>query len=181
MPPQGGDYTKAGGIYRDVHLLGVDPIHVTLQEWLTDTDHAIASPGIYYTATNVTSNSADLLIKAKLDNQSTVGRSVDVNSIVVDAQGKVCWQQHTECRLPPGTAEFVVDQTGSIDHPHLWNARIDPYLYEVYVEVRDHDAHSLIDLVHQVARHSLVCRRSQPGISVERRALRFARSQHTSR
>jgi beta-galactosidase len=149
MPPQGGDYTKAGGIYRDVRLLAVDPIHFALQESLADTNHAIASSGIYCTATNVTSTAADFLIKSKLDNQSAISRNVDVNSFVVDAQGTVCWQQHTECSLPAGQVEFVTDQTAPIDHPHLWNARIDPFLYDVYVEIRDHDSHSLVDLVHQ--------------------------------
>jgi beta-galactosidase len=149
MPPQGGDYTKAGGIYREMRLLAVDPVHFALQEFLADTNHAIASPGIYCTATKVTSSSADLLIKAKLDNQSDVSRNIDVDSWVVNSEDAICWHQHAECNLLAGQLEQVVDQTGSIDHPHLWNARVDPFLYDVYVEIRDHDTHSLIDMIHQ--------------------------------
>jgi beta-galactosidase len=149
MPPQGGDYTKAGGIYRDVRLLALDPVHIALQEFLPDTNHAIASPGVYCTATDVTSSSANLLIKTKLDNQSHVSRNVDVDSSVVSSEGNICWHRHAESNLPAGQLEHVVDQTGQMDHPHLWNARIDPFLYDVYVEIRDHDTHSLIDMFHQ--------------------------------
>ena len=45
MPPQGGDYTKSGGIYRGVRLIAVDPTHVALSEYLEDTKHAISAPG----------------------------------------------------------------------------------------------------------------------------------------
>jgi beta-galactosidase len=148
MPPQGGDYTKSGGIYRGVRLIAVDPTHVALSEYLEDTKHAIASPGVYWSAGNASPASADVTVKIKLDNQSPSARSVDVASTLVDATGAICWQKLSTIALAAGQLESKLIQSGAIDKPHLWNGRIDPYLYDAYVEVRDHETKSLVDAAH---------------------------------
>src|SRR5205823_4708834 len=60
IPPLSGDFTIFGGIYRDVHLLVLDPLSIS------PTDDA--SSGVYLKQTHVADASADLEITAKLRN-----------------------------------------------------------------------------------------------------------------
>lgn len=150
MPPQAGDYTKAGGIYRDVHLIAVDPVHVALQEYLADTDHGIASPGVYWTTTDVSRDSAIVSVKVKLDNQSATPRTIDVIASVTGGDpAAVNWRQTSVCTLGAGELEHICDQSGTIDRPRVWNGRIDPFCYDADVEIRDHESGELLDAVHQ--------------------------------
>ena len=48
-----------------------------------------------------------------------------------------------------GGASASVTQRSVVDHPHLWNGVSDPYLHDLYVEIRDANSGELLDLVHQ--------------------------------
>jgi len=60
--PLGGDFSVLGGIYRNVSLIVVDPVHVDLMD--------NGSSGLYLTPVNVSESSADLEIKALIFNHS---------------------------------------------------------------------------------------------------------------
>ena len=150
MPPQAGDYTKAGGIYRDVYLVAVDPVHISLSERLGDTGTNIATPGVYWTTTKITRDSAVVSAKVKLHNQAATPRTVDVIASVTEGdRGAEQWQKVSICNLGAGVSEHTCDLSGTIKHPRLWNGRIDPYCYDAKVEIRDHDTGLLLDDLHQ--------------------------------
>jgi beta-galactosidase len=162
MPPQAGDFTKYGGLYRNVHFVGVDRAHITVQERATvaidsdgdagtapaATNTPIATPGIYFKATNVSAASATVEVRTRMDNQTAAARSVRVHSVLVDAAGVIAAEHNTVQSLAAGAAAVEVAQSSTFANPHLWNGRIDPYLYDLYVEVRDATTDELVDLMH---------------------------------
>ncbi|HYO26323.1 MAG TPA: glycoside hydrolase family 2 TIM barrel-domain containing protein, partial [Lacipirellulaceae bacterium] len=162
-PPQAGDYTQYGGLYRDVRIVGVNPAHITVQERATKpidadgdagtppaaTNAPIATSGVYFTPSNISAASADLQIRTRLDNLSATPRTVRVHTVLVDHAGTIVAEYDTAQALAANATSVEVTQASTLANPHLWNGRIDPYLYDLYVELRDDGTGDLIDLVHE--------------------------------
>ena len=128
--PLSGDFTVFGGLYRDVHLLVLDKLSVTPLDY--------ASPGVYIKQTGVTKDSAEFEITTKLRNANNSAKRATVRCIVFDAEGKTIQQASSHEALGSNAVADVVQHI-KIARPHLWNGRIDPYLYHVAVEVSDGD------------------------------------------
>ncbi|HEX4263889.1 MAG TPA: glycoside hydrolase family 2 TIM barrel-domain containing protein [Verrucomicrobiae bacterium] len=126
IPPLSADFTFFGGLYRDVHLLVTDDLHISPLDY--------GSSGVYLKTTDVNSNSARLEVTAVISNAAPSPASVAVNALVVDANNGVVARLAGAMTLPAATASNVVMNT-IIDHPHLWDGVRDPYLYRVFVEV----------------------------------------------
>lgn len=122
-----GDFTKMGGIYRDVKLIAVEPIHIDLMDY--------GSSGIYVTPKNITESNADTDILVKLANDSTENEAVSVTVNVLDMGGEIVVSEHKGVSVAAedkAQAQFTVP----INKPILWNGLENPYLYtaEVIVE-----------------------------------------------
>jgi beta-galactosidase len=128
--PLSGDFTVFGGLYRDVHLLVLNKLSVTPLDY--------ASPGVYIKQTSVTKDSAELEITTKLRNANSSAKRATVRCTVFDAEGKTIQQAHSREALGTNTVADIVQHI-KIARPHLWNGRIDPYLYKLTVEVSDGD------------------------------------------
>ena len=126
--PLSGDFTVFGGLYRDVHLLVLDKLSITPLDY--------ASPGIYIKQTGVTKDSAEFEITTKLRNANSSAKSATVHCTIADAKGKTIQQVISHETIGPNAVTDVVQHV-KIGKPHLWNGRIDPYLYRVSVVVRD--------------------------------------------
>ena len=128
VAPLSADFTFFGGLYRSVHLLVTDKLAVRTLDY--------ASPGIYLKQTNVSSASADLQVTAKTFNSNTTSKNVTLNAVIVDAAGNAVKTLTSTQTVAANTAyDFVLSTT--LTSPHLWNGLSDPYLYRVYVEVKD--------------------------------------------
>ena len=138
IPPLNADFTFFGGIYRGVHLLVTDKLHVTPLDY--------GSPGIYLKQTNVSSNSADLQVTAKLRNDTAGSSNVTITAVIVDATSNVVATLTTN-QVLNAASDLDIVQSTTLANPHLWNGRADPYLYQVYVQVSDGTATN--DLVQQ--------------------------------
>jgi beta-galactosidase len=129
IPPAAADFTIFGGLYRDVWLLATDPIQVSTMD--------LASPGVFIEEHDVSEASAAVSVRAEIENHTDMPREVDVQVTVLDSAraavpgGDATLRVHLE---PNGSSEVL--KPFSIAHPHLWNARADPYLYTVRVELR---------------------------------------------
>jgi beta-galactosidase len=138
VPPLSADFTFFGGLYRDVHLLTTDPVHVSPLDY--------GSPGVYLKPTNVSSASANLQITTVVSNANAVAANVTVRAIVTDAATNIVTTLTNMVTLPAASISNVVAST-VIANPHLWNGLADPYLYRAYVEV--YNGTNLTDLVSQ--------------------------------
>ncbi len=126
VPPLNADFTFCGGIYRDVHLLITDPVHVDVEDY--------ASDGVYLDTTNVSAASASLRVRVRVRNGSAAAAAVTVKSTVVRADGTIETELSTAGTVAPATTG-ALSATATIASPHLWNGVADPYLYTVYAQV----------------------------------------------
>ena len=123
-----GDFTKMGGIYRDVKLISVEAVHIDLTDF--------GSSGVYVTPKNITENSADIDILVKLANDSTENTDICVTANILAMDGERVVSEHANIAVSAKAktqARFIVP----ISAPILWNGLDNPYLYtaEIIVEV----------------------------------------------
>lgn len=140
VAPISGDFTIFGGLYRGVSLIGTNPQHVATND--------MASPGVKFSSPTVSKTSANVSISTGVTNDGGSSRSVIVQSILTDDDGQIVAQASTTRTLKAGETANV-SQSATVDNPHLWNGRADPYLHNLYVEVRDASTNVLLDLVTQ--------------------------------
>jgi beta-galactosidase len=128
VPPLSADFTFFGGLYRDVHLLVTEPVHISPLDY--------GSPGVYLQTLNVSSNSAELRVATVVSNAATVARPVVLRAVVTDAKTNIVATLTNLTTLPASCTSNLV-ATATIASPHLWDGQRDPYLYRVFVEIRD--------------------------------------------
>jgi beta-galactosidase len=135
--PLTGDFFVYGGLYRPVSLVFTRKMHLDLMDY--------GSSGVYAKTTSVASGAAQLLVRARVRNDSEQSGAVMLRTLLVDAQGKVAAQQ--EQPVTVGAAS-VVDSTANVAvrHPHLWQGVEDPYLYRLVVELSNKSS-QLVDRV----------------------------------
>ena len=115
-----------GGMYRPVELIVTDKVSIAVN------DHA--SPGIFISQENVTSKSADVSIKTKLDNKYRETKTINLVTTIYETDGRIKSKQERTVVLPPQGRQFV-NQNFAIKNPHLWQGLEDPYLYKVVAQV----------------------------------------------
>ena len=127
IAPLNGDFTVFGGLYRSVHLLAVDEVHIDLL------DHG--SSGLFLRQAQVSTTSADLHVTVEVRNESDSSQSVILNTVVVDARNVIV-QTLSSTQIVAAHAGHTFVQTMIIGQPHLWDGQRDPYLYHVYAQVQ---------------------------------------------
>jgi beta-galactosidase len=138
IPPLSADFTFFGGIYRDVHLLVTDALHVSPIDY--------SSPGVYLKTTDVSSNSAQLEVTSVISNAGPETATATIRAVVVDAGNNPVATLTSPVTLSPATGSNVVAST-TISRPHLWDAARDPYVYHVHVQVEQ--GPNVVDMVKQ--------------------------------
>jgi beta-galactosidase len=127
IPPLSADFTSFGGLYREVHLLTVNDLHIDLDD--------AGSSGVYLSTRDVSASGADLSARVRVTNASAEARDAGVRIVVRDAEGEEVTRWDDVLGVAPGqTGELTLTQ--HIDSPHLWQGRRDPYLYTARVELR---------------------------------------------
>jgi beta-galactosidase len=127
IPPLNGDFNYFGGLYRDVHLVGVDNVHLAMQDY--------ASSGLFLRQTNVSASSANLQVTAETFNDNGTAQNVTLTTYIVDAASTIV-QTLTATQSVAAHAGYTFVQNTTIANPHLWNGRSDPYLYTVYAQLQ---------------------------------------------
>src|SRR6185503_4697134 len=121
------DFTFFGGLYRDVHLLSVNELHVDLQD--------DGSSGVYLSTRDVSASGAELSARVRVSNAASVERAAHVTLSVLDAAGTSTAELEGDLNLPAGETHEL-ELMGHVSSPHLWQGRQDPYLYTAAVAVR---------------------------------------------
>lgn len=119
-----GDFNMYGGIYRDVDILVVPKIHISLEDY--------GSSGVYIEPKEVSDASASFTVRAMI--KGAAKESADVKVLIRNAEGTVIDSAIRSIKMrDAGDQEFTAAFT--IENPHLWNSTIDPYLYRAEVTV----------------------------------------------
>jgi Glycosyl hydrolases family 2, TIM barrel domain/Glycosyl hydrolases family 2, sugar binding domain/Glycosyl hydrolases family 2 len=126
--PLGGDYTLFGGLYRSVRLVTTRDLHIDM---LDD-----GGPGAYVATSDVSSAGARVDWMVRVANDRDSAAQVKLRVRLFDAQ-------HRQVSAPvqdvavPAHQRTLTRLSVPLDHPHLWQAVTDPYLYTAHVEVDD--------------------------------------------
>ncbi|MCP4760503.1 MAG: glycoside hydrolase family 2 protein [archaeon] len=126
IPPRSGDFPVMGGIYRPAYLLIKNQICISPVDY--------ASPGVYITQSNISDESAVVDVKVKVDSSCQQSEEIKVKLTVNDGESQQVFSN--EGTILASSKEISDYSTSfSIESPHLWNGRMDPYMYSVCVEI----------------------------------------------
>ena len=124
LPPLSGDFPVMGGLYR--------PVELFLKEKLCISPLDHASSGVFISQDEVTENRAELRFKIQISSAEDVYK-VNLNIIILNQDGSINQERKKTLNLEKGDTSTY--QKLEILSPHLWNGRLDPYLYQVKVEL----------------------------------------------
>jgi beta-galactosidase len=98
----------------------------------------LASPGVFASRRDVSADSAHVIVRAEIENHTAMPREVDVGSSRSSTRTPGALGADSTSQDAPGAERIRGGrQAACHDHrPHLWDARADPYLYTVRVELR---------------------------------------------
>ncbi|MFR4304900.1 MAG: glycoside hydrolase family 2 TIM barrel-domain containing protein [Bacteroides thetaiotaomicron] len=131
--PISGDFNIYGGIHRPCHLL------VTEQDCISPLFYA--SPGVFIHQDKVSEKQAQITVETMLSLRGKK-QGLKVRTTIEDAKGNIILQN-----IEQNVINENVKQPFVIDHPVLWNAKQNPHLYKVIVELLDDG--KVIDRVEQ--------------------------------
>jgi beta-galactosidase len=133
IPPDGTpvDYILFGGLYRDVFLHVVDPLHLTFA-W------EARQGGVRLSLPVVSEKEAVVQVDSTVRNESARPRACTVATEIRDYEGKVAAAMSEEREVPAGAWVTFTQKSRPIAGPHLWSPE-DPYLYQVLTIVREGD------------------------------------------
>ena len=138
IPPLSADFTFFGGIYRDVYLQFMNPVHIATNDY--------ASSGVYIRTPEVNTSAASVEITTLLTNNRPQPTEVVVENMICNADGKEVKKIQTEVKLASGETKTDISKKIKIDSPRLWDID-DPYRYMVYTRVLDKRKGTLLDEV----------------------------------
>lgn len=150
VAPLAGDFTILGGIYRPVHLI------ITDETCISPLDHG--SSGVAILQTKVTKSEAILDVSTQvsylaaredlLTYRPNIGILEAITDIapnssnrtlcftLLDAKGNIVAQNNQSIVIQRlVTPTFY--QRITVKHPHLWQGREDPYLYQAVIELKN--------------------------------------------
>jgi beta-galactosidase len=128
VAPLSADFTFFGGLYRMVHLVSTEDLHLSLTDF--------GSSAVYLQTSNVSASSAELQVTAKVVNDGPAPRRPTLETTVIDASGREVSQLHSDLELTGGSEADLIQAT-TIPNPHLWDGLTDPYLYQARLRVLD--------------------------------------------
>jgi beta-galactosidase len=124
-PPPSADFNAYGGIYRDVSLTAVVPLHFSLDDY--------ASAGVYLDTPEASNEKAVVRVRGGVTNHLNTANGLKVVSTVFDAKGKTVARLESAISAT-GQKSGTFEQKGVIIKPNLWSPET-PYLYRLKTEL----------------------------------------------
>jgi beta-galactosidase len=113
---------SGSGIYRNVWLTVVNPVHVT-------------NSGVFVTTPTLSSTSAAVSVSTEVQNQSTTSQSVTVTTTISDPSGAAVATNTSAGSDIGANATATISQSLTVANPQLWSTT-SPTRYQVKVEVK---------------------------------------------
>lgn len=148
IAPLTADFTFYGGIYREMELIKKNRIHFSFGEY--------AARGIKITTPLVTDNTAECIINAEIENNTNSEKTLKViaktekntdlpeNSFIEKTdfsetalEQKEFEEEKSSVIIIPANSKQEISFSFTINNPHLWNGRKDPFLYRSTLEIRE--------------------------------------------
>jgi beta-galactosidase len=119
-----------GGIYRNVFLHTMDPVHITLP--LYDN---LKTVGTYVFAENITAENAVVTINAEVQNEHKIAKQITFEAQIIDREGKVVAVSSATKKIEAGE-KHTFTTSSSVQNPNRWYTR-NPYMYKVLTILKD--------------------------------------------
>ena len=115
IEPRSGDHNFMGGIYRNVRMVVVNPVHVT---WY----------GTFVTTPDASAQSATVHVQTEIQNEGQSARNCVVTTDLRDPSGKTVSSFFSVRRIDPGATVTVDQDSPALSAPQLWSPE-HPVLY----------------------------------------------------
>lgn len=135
IPPLTADFTFYGGIYRDVFLIAVDPVHFSFNN--------NGSKNVFITMPSVSKEKAAVIIRGNISNTNNKTGKIKVVTTVLDAKGRLVVNNSSDLVFG-SAAEKTFEQSFFIPQPKLWSPE-NPYLYKVVTKITDGATGKVLD------------------------------------
>ena len=122
--PLVGDFNFYGGIYRNVSLIVAEPVHISMRDY--------GSSGVRLVQKSVSRESAQVDAVVQLSNDSGSGAEAELRVRLLDGEKEVL-ASSSAVSLPAGESSHSIGF--SLENPHLWNGKEDPFLYTAEVSL----------------------------------------------
>ena len=136
--PLVGDFNMYGGIYRDVEMIVVPKTHIDLENF--------GSFGVFVTQNSVNEEKAEITVTTTVTGDPN--DNAEVKLYLRDEQKQILDSVVRRVRIE-NDGDTEISRQFTINNPHLWNGTIDPYMYNVLVEVKSTKTGSRADFVEQ--------------------------------
>jgi beta-galactosidase len=125
------DFTYQGGLYRDVHLIVTDLLHIT------DVFEAnrVAGGGIFVRTESADEKNATLSLQADVQNDSAAETTAEIQFTVLDPENKVVATAAVAPERISAGKNFAFTAKTSVATPKLWHPD-HPFLYTLRTELR---------------------------------------------
>lgn len=124
------DFNMYGGIYRNVHLLVKNPVHLTNPI----TANTEAGGGVFFATTQASTDAAQFHIKSQVKNAGSTNVNIHVVNLLIDDKGQTVGSYPSETVTLTSGAIGELPVTGSLQHPRLWSPS-QPALYTLKTQV----------------------------------------------
>ena len=138
LPPLTADFTFYGGIYRDLWMINLDPVHFSCKDY--------GSRGIYIRTPQVNEKKATVEVRTLISNSGIVSKKINVRCSIRNSSGIVIASSTSTTVIEPGKEQLIQSASIQVKQPHLWSPD-SPYLYSVLSEIRDAATGRLLDRV----------------------------------
>lgn len=137
IAPLTADFTFFGGLYRNVSLEVLNPIHFS---------DDFAATGVFVHASNVSSANANVHVNGQLTNQSKATQKLIVVSLLADANGKKIDEKRAVVTVKSGQSFSFTQPVLTVNQPNLWSPN-SPYLYIAATKIVDAPTGKVVDEV----------------------------------
>lgn len=148
IAPLTADFTFYGGIYRDIELIRKNPVHFSFGEFSTR--------GIRITTPQVSDDTAQCIINTVIENNSDCDQTVNITAELEENSAALVNPYISETDFTKdeniksdfhltnsqnitvkANSKQPIEFRFTIDNPHLWNGRKDPFLYSAALKITD--------------------------------------------
>jgi beta-galactosidase len=123
LAPRAGEHVFSGGIYRDVHLVVKNPLHVA---WY----------GTSITTPQVSKDAATVHVQTEVVNRSRAAKAVTVRQTIFSPDGKPVAQWQSKQSVAAGQTTSFNQTSKPLANPLLWHPN-HPFLYIIKTSVLD--------------------------------------------
>lgn len=128
IPPLTADFNFYGGIYRNVKMIAVDPMHIKVDN--------MASSGLEITTPNENGERNTVRVVGTVKNTTSSKRKFEVINTVLDATGKKVAESTSSGKVDTNAEIRFINQLTPVANRRLWSPD-DPYLYTLETTIKE--------------------------------------------